>query len=158
MDVYFWQCTRHVNSIIVVIEAFAVQPWGILFIWVKWKTVGTFPSRLTLIPWIGRNVGQKFRSHRACIFSLILHYVFDILHNSRWTCHGLWAESTHTWLNHSFQSQKWRVWLLDECFFRITRSILDLSDRCFDFTVSMTVTVIGSGHSFDGFNDCYSHW
>ena len=68
------------------------------------------------------------------------HYVFQ--HNSRWTCHGIWAESTRAWLNHSFQSQRWRVWFLDMRFFRITRSILDLSNR--------------SVVCFYGFNDCNS--
>ena len=69
MDVYFWQGTRQVNSITVVLEAYAVQAWGLLFIWAKWTPVSLcffgssfqvwqleFPSRLTLIPWIGRNV------------------------------------------------------------------------------------------------------
>ena len=74
------------------------------------------------------------------------HYVFQ--YNSRWTCHGIWAESTRAWLNHSFQSQRWRVWFLDMRFFRITRSTLDLSQirfcahiGVFAFTVSMTVIV-----------------
>ena len=39
MDVYFWQGTRQVNSITVVLEAYAVQAWGLLFIWAKWTTV-----------------------------------------------------------------------------------------------------------------------
>ena len=82
-------------------------------------------------------IGRAYFTHPSLC---LRHCVFQ--HNSRWTCHGIWAESTRAWLNHSFQSQRWRVWFLDMRFFRITRSILDLSNR--------------SVVCFYGFNDCNS--
>ena len=75
------------------------------------------------------------------------HYVFQ--YNSRWTSHGLWAESTRARLNHSFQSQ-----IGGECGFLICvsfvlqdppliyhRSVFCAHIGVFAFTVSMTVIV-----------------
>ena len=95
MDVYFWQGTRQVNSITVVLEAYAVQAWGLLFIWAKWTPVSLcflvqafkfdnssflhaslssrelgamFTTFMLKNGWVKANVRQKFLSHRACIF------------------------------------------------------------------------------------------
>ena len=170
MDVYFWQGTRQVNNSRY-LKRMQFKPEGSYsyglsehqYHSVFWFKLSSLTTRVSFTPhshpvnWAqclqhscskmveSRPTSDRssFRIGRAYFThpSLCLrHCVFQ--HNSRWTCHGIWAESTRAWLNHSFQSQRWRVWFLDMRFFRITRSILDLSNR--------------SVVCFYGFNDCNS--
>ena len=74
------------------------------------------------------------------------HYVFQ--YNSRWTSHGIWAESTRARLNHSFQSQ-----IGGECGFLICVSFVWQDPS---LIYHRSVFVDRSVLCFYGFNDCNS--